>query len=110
MIQLQRHIVLGLVGTLFFFGATTAQVAAHGDKARKDQKDLAMAQQAQTGLRDAISAAEQKTGGRAISAELEGRWDGLRYEVKLVQGTTVQKVEIDARTGAVLEVRPAHRD
>jgi uncharacterized membrane protein YkoI len=109
--QIHRQTALGLAFSFLFLAAGTSHVAAHGDKAaRKTAEDVAMAQQAKVALRDAIGIAEQKTGARAVSAELEGKWNGLRYEVKLVQGTTVQKVDVDAASGAVLQVRPAHTD
>lgn len=59
-------------------------------------------QNASTTLRQAITAAEQKAGGRAAEAEVEREGNGLRYEVTVATGGRTQKVRVGADGQAVL--------
>lgn len=55
-------------------------------------------------LIDAIKAAEQKTGGKAIGGELENESGQPQFEIDVVKDSTIHEVTVDAKTGGVLEV------
>lgn len=55
-------------------------------------------------LRDLVGAALGVVNGRATSAELELEDDGPVCEIELASGPYLLEVEVDAKTGALLEV------
>lgn len=56
---------------------------------------------------EAVNRAEQATGARALSSELEREGGRTLYEVELVdQHGARLEVEIDAQTGEVVEIEP----
>lgn len=70
-------------------------------------KIAALLEQAKITLTDAVKAAETKTGGKAVAAGLELDDEGLVFEVLVVVAGDVPalfEVEVDAKTGKILEV------
>ena len=63
-----------------------------------------------TTLPQAIAAAEQATGGRAIEAGVEHEDGRLTLKVEIQKGTERQEVTINPDTGAVLHVAAADED
>ena len=59
-------------------------------------------QSARTTLRQAVVAAEQKTGGKGAEAEVKQEGSALHYEVTVVGGGRTQKVKIDEDGKAVM--------
>lgn len=72
------------------------------DHQRKDQAALAGLEASSVPLADAIDAAQQETGGRAVKAELKSRYGSTLFEVKVVKDSTTQKVLIDPATARVV--------
>ncbi|MHC4473762.1 MAG: PepSY domain-containing protein, partial [Planctomycetota bacterium] len=66
------------------------------------KKIAALLKQVKVSLADAATKAEEKTGGKAIEAELESDDDELEYEVVVVvvkgDKIEVREVDIDAKT------------
>ena len=56
-------------------------------------------------LVQAIGAAEQHTGGRAIRAELENENGRIVYGVEVVGSTQVTDVKVDANSGQIVSAR-----
>lgn len=54
-----------------------------------------------TTLAQAIDAAEQRIGGKAMKAEVEQERGRLHYGVWVLKGEDRKKVEVDANDGAV---------
>ena len=55
-------------------------------------------------LSQAISSAEQHTGGKAASAEFERTRAGWVYDVEIVNGSKNVDVRVDSTTGTVISV------
>jgi uncharacterized membrane protein YkoI len=93
-------------------GAALASMAkgADNDKEAPEMSDAAALAKARVSLTQAIAAAEQKTGGRAVEAALEGEDDGLVFEVAVLNGSAEQEVIVDALSGAVKSVGPGESE
>lgn len=81
-----------------------AGAAFAGEKEVDEQQEITTVLSAKTSLAQAIAAAEQQTGGKAIDTGLENQDGNIAYEVMVAKGTTVQKVLVDLNTGTVLKV------
>jgi uncharacterized membrane protein YkoI len=82
--------------------------AANSDRgANKSAQEVAALVNAKTTLAQAIAAAEQQTGGKAIDAGLENENGAMAFEIKVAKDNTVQKVLIDLQSGKVLKVAAA---
>ena len=79
--------------------------AANGVKQDDERQEAAAVLNAKTSLAQAIAAAEQHTGGKAIDSGIENQ-NGkvIGYDVKVAKDNTVQKVIVDLNTGQVLKV------
>ena len=53
-------------------------------------------QNARTSLKQAVVAAEQKAGGKAVEAEVEREASAVRYEITVANGDRTQTVKVDA--------------
>jgi uncharacterized membrane protein YkoI len=89
-------------------GTAIGAFAANGALANDEQQEAAALLNAKTSLVQAITAAEQHTGGKAIDSGIEDQ-NGkvIAYDVKVIKGNTVQKVLVDIDTGKILEVTTA---
>lgn len=104
----QSSIITASIATAIALGGATAAFAANGENRNDEQQEAAAVQNAQISLAQAIAAAEQQTGGKAIDTGIENH-DGkiLGYDVKVAKGNTVQQVLVDMATGKVLKVAAA---
>ena len=70
----------------------------------KKAKELQLFNQATISLQDAIKAAEQKTGGKAMEAELNDESVAVQFEIEILKDGKVHEVIVDGKTGKVLKV------
>ncbi|MCK9606412.1 MAG: PepSY domain-containing protein [Methylomonas sp.] len=72
----------------------------------KDEEvnELLLFSQAKISLQEAITAAEQKTGGKAMEAELNDESAAVQFEVEIVKNGKVHEVIVDGKTGKVLKI------
>lgn len=91
-------------------GATTG-IAYAGNRERSGEtenaQELAAVLNAKTSLAQAIAAAEQETGGKAIDTGLENQDGNMTFEVEVAEGNTVKKVLVDLQTGKVVKIMAA---
>lgn len=108
----QSRIITASLAAAIALGGAGAAFAANGEnrnEQRDDEQQEAVAvQNAKISLAQAISAAEQYTGGKAIDSGIENH-DGkvLGYDVKVIKSGAVQQVLVDMGTGHVLKVAAA---
>ncbi|WP_019866048.1 PepSY domain-containing protein [Methylovulum miyakonense] len=88
------------IGLLAVTGATLSHA---GEAKHDDGKNLQMFSQAKISLAEAIKAAEQKTGGKALEAELDDEAKTLQFEVEIVKDGKIHEVMVDGNTGQVLK-------
>jgi uncharacterized membrane protein YkoI len=67
-------------------------------------QEIATVVNAKTSLAQAIAAAEQQSGGKAIDAGLENENGAMAFAVDVAKDNIVQKVLVDLQTGKVLKM------
>ena len=97
-------IVLGVVAA-----TTVALVAwpvyAHCGKCAASGKDMVkLMEQGKLSLGKAVEIAEKHSNGKAVAAYCELEGDGLEIEVYCLVGNKIMEVEIDGKTGKVMEM------
>src|SRR5258707_9194557 len=73
-------------------------------------QEVAAIVNAKTSLAQAIAAAEQQSGGKAIDAGLENENGAMAFAVDVAKDNTVQKVLVDLQSGKVLKVVAAESE
>ncbi len=92
-----------LIIALGLAGASAAVIAA-------DRGDLRMLEETKITLTQAVAAAEQHQGGRAIEASLDDDSFKPTYEVSVVQDGRFFDVQVDGVTGSVIGSREDRDD
>jgi len=98
-----NKILISLVSIGLIAGADVTITQASESKS-DEAKELQLFSQAKISLIEAIKAAEQKTGGKALEAELDEEAKSVQFEVEVVKDGKVHEVKIDGKTGQVLKV------
>ena len=96
-----------ILTTLFAMLVTTSIITPTAQASKthdKESKELALFSQAKISLHDAIKAAEQKTGGKALEAELDDEATTVQFEVEVLKDGKIHEVFVDGKTGKVLKV------
>ena len=95
-----------LKATLAMIIMTSAavNVAQAGESKEKEAKELKLFSQATISLTDAIKAAEQKVGGKAMEAEVNDESDTVQFEIEVLKDGKIHEVIVDGKTGHVLKV------
>ena len=83
---------------------TAVNVAQAGESKDKEAKELKLFSQAKITLSEAIKAAEHKTGGKAMEAEVDDESNTVQFEVEIVKDGKIHDVLVDGITGKVLKV------
>jgi uncharacterized membrane protein YkoI len=78
--------------------------AAQADSKEKEAKELKLFNLAKITLTEAIKAAEQKTGGKAMEAEVDDESNAVQFEVEVLKDGKIHEVIVDGLTGKVLKV------
>lgn len=81
-----------------------ANAAQAGESKEKEAKELKLFNQAKITLTEAIKAAEQKTGGKAMEAEVDDESNTVQFEVEVLKDGKIHEVIVDGFTGKVLKV------
>ena len=97
------NILTALIAIVIITGAF-ANVAQAGESKEKEAKELQLFSQAKISLTEAIKAAEQKTGGKALEAELDDESNTVQFEIEVLKDGKIHEVLIDGITGKVLKV------
>ena len=83
---------------------TAANLAQAGESKDKETKELQLFSQAKISLTEAIKAAEQKTGGKAVEAEINDESSTVQFEIEILKDGKIHEVKVDGKTGKVLKV------
>ena len=101
--KLKHSMIVTSIFAIAIAGGTLGLAQATETK-EKDVNELQLFSQAKISLQDAIKAAEQKTGGKAMEAELNDESAAVQFEVEIVKEGKVNEVIVDGKTGKVLKV------
>lgn len=88
------------MAAVFALGASGAAFAAAGEK--ENGQEIAAVLAAKTSVAQAIGAAEQQTGGRAMKIDVEKENGTYLYEIKTVSKDRVVQVFVDPASGQVV--------
>lgn len=80
------------------------------ERGGQDKADQAMLANAKVTLQQAIATAEQQTGGRAVSADLNQKQGMARFSVEIAGQQGVRTVLVDAQTGQVTATNAVDQD
>ncbi len=98
-----NKILTAILATVIVTGMV-ANVAQATDTKDKDAKELQLFSQAKISLSEAIKAAEQKTGGKAMEADINDESSTVQFEIEVIKDGKVHNVLVDGKTGNVLKV------
>jgi uncharacterized membrane protein YkoI len=99
----RNNLLTSILAAILATAVTTAEAQAE-DSGGKEAKELHLFSQATLSLSDAIKAAEQKTGGKVLEAELDDDSSTPRFEVEVVKDGRIHEVLVDGKTGEVIKV------
>jgi uncharacterized membrane protein YkoI len=107
-----RIIPLVLAATVALGAATAGSMALAGERERGHggAAEIQAIGAMRVTLPQAIAAAEQATGGRAIDAGVESENGRLTLKVEVLKGAERQEVTINPETGAVMHIGAADHD
>ena len=93
--------------TRYTYGAIAAAIlattaAAYAATDRNQDNDALAIDNAKVSMIQAVTAAEQRAGGKAVRAEYENTKAGWAWDVEVVNGAKVFDVRVDAASGNVL--------
>ena len=100
----QHHKILTALFTAVIIAGSAANMAQASESKEKEAKEVALFSQAKISLIDAIKAAEKKTGGKAIEAELDEDSNTIQFEIEILKNGKTHEVIVDGITGKVLKV------
>jgi uncharacterized membrane protein YkoI len=106
-LMLRTKIVPIAMAAAIAVGSTVGVAYAANDNRSGENEgaqELATVVNAKTSLTQAIVAAEQQSGGKAIDAGLENENGAMAFAVDVAKDNTVQKVLVDLQSGKVLKV------
>ncbi len=100
----QHNIIPTALFAMVLIAGAFASEAQAGESKDKEAKELQLFSQAKISLSEAIKAAEQKTGGKAIEAELDDESDTVQFEIEILKDGKIHEVLVDSITGKILKV------
>jgi uncharacterized membrane protein YkoI len=103
----RKQLIPVALATVMALGSTVGAVYAGSDD---NGKEMTALQNAKISLAQAITGAEQKSGGKAISAGLNNENGAMTYGVEVIKGNTVETVLVDLNSGEVVKMLPADNE
>jgi uncharacterized membrane protein YkoI len=95
---------LTAIFTTVIMAGATMNLAQASESKEKETKELQLFSQAKISISDAIKAAEHKTGGKAMEAEIDDESSTVQFEVEVLKDGKIHEVKVDGITGKVLKV------
>lgn len=106
---MNRKTLVPLAATALIGVVAAGGGAFAGGSGKDAARDAALVAKAKVSLSQAITAAEQSTGGKAFDAEVDSENGKLRYSVKVADAQGVKSVLVDPETAQVT-AEPADDD
>lgn len=95
------RLIPAAIAAILALGAAGTAFAESGEHENGEKKEMTAVVGAKTSVAQAIAAAEQKTGGRALKVDIEKEKGAYLYEVKTISKDKVSEVFVDLTSGAV---------
>ena len=100
----QHNIILTTLFAMALTAGAVTNVAQAGESKEKEAKELQLFSKAKISLIEAIKAAEHKTGGKALEAELDDGSNTVQFEIEILKDGKIYEVLVDGTTGNILKV------
>ena len=100
----QHNIILTTLFAMALTAGAVTNVAQADESKEKEAKELQLFSKAKISLIEAIKAAEQNTGGKALEAELDDGSNAIQFEIKILKDGKIYEVLVDGTTGNVIKV------
>src|SRR5690349_8075220 len=97
-----KLLTLALIGSLAASPIGLA-VAAHAESNEAQTNEASVFANAKISISQAIAAAEQKTGGKAVGSGIDDQDGTVFLEVRILKDSQTQKVLVDPQTGQVVK-------
>ena len=108
--MVRSNIILTTMVALITLAGAGAAFAGENGNETDQQSELNAVTNAKTSLSQAIVAAEQETGGKAVDTGLENQDGVMAYEIEIAKGNTLQRVLVDSDSGKIIKVMAADAD
>ena len=96
--------ILKALLAMIILASATVNIAQASESKAEEAKELKLFSQAKISLIKAIKAAEKKTGGKALEAELDDGSSTVQFEITILKNGKIYEVIVDGKTGKVLKV------
>ena len=103
-----KKIAPAVLATLIVFGL--AGGIAHAADRDQDQRDTAALATMKVSLTEAITAAEQQAGGKAVGADLVQENGATRIAVEIASQQGIKTVLVDGQSGKVMATKDSGED
>ncbi|MEI6066457.1 MAG: PepSY domain-containing protein [Methylococcaceae bacterium] len=100
----QQKTILTAFFTIAILSITVTNDAQANESKEKETQELKLFKTAKISLIDAIKAAEQKTGGKTMEAEVKYESETIQFEIDVLKDGKIHEVIVDGKTGNVLKV------
>jgi hypothetical protein len=96
-----KHLVPATLAAILLLGSTVGAVYAGSNI---NAQEMTALKNAKISLAQAITGAEQKSGGKAINAGLNNENGAMTYGVEVVKNNAIQTVLVDMDSGQIVKV------
>ena len=100
----QHNKILQALLAMVIMTVTATNVVQAAESKEKEAKELQLFSQAKISLTEAIKVAEQKTGGKAMEAEVDDESNTVQFEIEVLKDGKIYEVMVDGKTGKVVKV------
>jgi uncharacterized membrane protein YkoI len=100
----QHNKILKALFAMVIMTSITANVAQAGESKDEEAKELKLFGMAKITLIEAIKAAEQNVGGKAMEAEVDDESNTVQFEIEILKDGKIHEVMVDGKTGKVIKV------
>jgi uncharacterized membrane protein YkoI len=99
--MVRSNVILSFTVALITLAGGGAAFAGENRGETDQQSELNAITNAKTSPSQAIAAAEQESGGKAVETGLENQDGVVAYEIDIAKATTLQRILVDADSGKV---------
>lgn len=108
--MLRNKLLTAMMAGTIAAGAVGGSVAAYAKDGDKPTDEVAVMAAAKISMAQAIAAAEQQLGGKAVGTGIEDQDGSVYFEVEVLKDGTRHKVLIDPQSGKVVKTAMTDND
>lgn len=108
--MIRRKLLTAALAGVIVSGAIAGSVAAYARNNEQATDEAAIMANAKITMTQAIAAAEQQAGGKAVGTGIEDQDGTVYFEVQVIKDGARQKVLVDPQTGKVVKTVTADNE